>query len=211
MTALNLPTRSPSTAINPRAIHPTRQAVSSATAPKLRYIVVTLIGIFGILGVQLMLSIAVSGGAYEIAGLKSEVRNSQQELQVVAEDINALVAPDTLATLAASMGMVADNNPAYLRLSDSAVLGQAVPASHDSATLVYSVTAGTETFVTPEIVQTVQQSVLGQMAVVPEVADPLATAEQPVTAVVTPASTPVVGSTQPAPRFGGSLPSPSTR
>ncbi len=211
MTALNLPTRSPSTAIKPRAIHPTRQAVSSATAPKLRYIVVTLIGIFGILGVQLMLSIAVSGGAYEIAGLKSEVRNSQQELQVVAEDINALVAPDTLATLAASMGMVADNNPAYLRLSDSAVLGQAVPASHDSATLVYSVTAGTETFVTPEIVQTVQQSVLGQMAVVPEVADPLATAEQPVTAVVTPASTPVVGSTQPAPRFGGSLPSPSTR
>jgi hypothetical protein len=185
--------------------------VSSAAAPKLRYIVVTLIGIFVILGVQLMLSIAVSGGAYEIAGLKSDVRNSQQELQVVAEDINALVAPDTLATLAASMGMVADNNPAYLRLSDSAVLGQAVPASDDATTMVYAVTAGTETFVTPEIVQTVQQSVLGQMAAVSEATEPLSVPEQPVTAVVTPASTSVPVATQPAPRFGGTLPSPSTR
>lgn len=211
MTALNLPAGAPSRASKPRALDSTRQDVSSAAAPKLRYIVVTLIGIFVILGVQLMLSIAVSGGAYEIAGLKSEVRNSQQELQVVAEDINALVAPDTLATLAASMGMVADNNPAYLRLSDSAVLGQAVPASHDTTTLVYSVTAGTETFVTPEIVQTVQQSVLGHMAAVSEATDPLTDPEQPVTAVVTPASTAVPAASQPAPRFGGTLPSPSTR
>lgn len=211
MTALTLPARASSRASKPRALDSTRQDVSSAAAPKLRYIVVTLIGIFVILGVQLMLSIAVSGGAYEIAGLKSEVRNSQQELQVVAEDINALVAPDTLATLAASMGMVADNNPAYLRLSDSSVLGQAVPASHDATTLVYSVTAGTETFVTPEIVQTVQQSVLGHMAAVSEATDPLTGPEQPVTAVVTPASTAVPAASQPAPRFGGTLPSPSTR
>lgn len=198
-------------AAQPRVLDSTRHAVSSAAVPKLRYVVVTLIGIFAILGVQLMLSIAVSGGAYEIAGLRGEVRNSQQQLQVVAEDINALVAPDTLATLAASMGMVADNNPAYLRLSDSAVLGQAVPASYDSSTLVYSVTAGTETLVTPEIVQTVQRSVLSQVEGETVVTDPFAVSEQPGTAVVTPASASAAIATEPATRFGGSLPSPLTR
>lgn len=211
MTALASTGPHKSSAPKLRAASSTRPKPSSAPVPKLRYIVVTLVGIFAILGAQLMLSIAVSGGAYEIASLKGEVRQSQQQLQVVAEDINALVAPDTLATLAASMGMVADNNPAYLRLSDATVLGQAVPASSNQSTTVYSVTAGTETLVAPEIVQSVQQSVLSQVAVETAVTDPFAIPEPVAPAVVTTASVTPVTAIETTPRFGGTLPSPTTR
>lgn len=211
MTALTHSSSAPAKSPRLRRVDTRRPGASSAPVPKLRYIVVTLIGIFAILGAQLMLSIAVSGGAYEIAGLKGEVRQSQQQLQVVAEDINALTAPDTLAGLAGSMGMVADNNPAYLRLSDSAVIGEAVPASVDSSAVVYSVTAGTESLVALDIVQTVQQSVLSQVAVDTVVTDPFAVVEPPSGATVMPASVPTV-SPSPAPvRFGGTLPSPATR
>lgn len=211
MTALAHPAPQKSSVPKLRAVASTRQKPSSVPVPKLRYIVVTLVGIFAILGAQLMLSIAVSGGAYEIASLKGEVRQSQQQLQVVAEDINALTAPDTLATLAASMGMVADNNPAYLRLSDATVLGQALPASSDQGALVYSVTAGTETLVAPDIIHTVQQSVLSQVAVETPALDPFMVAEPVAPAMVTPASINPVTAIETTPRFGGSLPSPATR
>jgi hypothetical protein len=188
---------------------PTRQGLATPAAPKLRYIVVTLLGIFAILAVQLMLSIALSGGAYEIASLKGEMRNTEQKRQMVAEDINALIAPDTLAGLATSMGMVADNNPAYLRLSDSSVVGEAKPAAEGSGSGVYPVTAGSETVLPPAIIAAVYESVTAPQEVVPEVVEATATVEAPSAA---PSATPV--SVKPAPttpRFGGSIPSPTTR
>jgi len=190
-------------------VRPTRQGPATPAAPKLRYIVVILMGIFAILAVQLMLSIALSGGAYEIASLKGEMRNTEQKRQMVAEDINALIAPDTLAGLATSMGMVADNNPAYLRLSDSSVVGQAAPASAGSGSAVYPVTAGSETVLPPAIIAAVYESVTAPQEVVPEVVEVTTTIEAPSAA---PSATPV--SVQPAPttpRFGGSIPSPTTR
>ena len=179
----------------------TRQETSTTTAPKLRYIVVTLAGIFAILGGQLLLSISVSSGAYEISSLKGEMRQSEQSLQIVAEEIGALTAPDTLASLAGSMGMVEDNNPAYLRVSDGAVLGQ-----------IYTVTAGTEAFVPVQIVTDVFASLSAQAAYELSAEDALRAANVPVvdsgeaaihTAMVT----------QPVPvaTFGGSIPSPITR
>ena len=157
-----------------------------------------------------MLSIAVSGGAYEIAELKGEMRNSSQQLQVVAEDINALMSPDTLATLATSMGMVADNNPAYLRLSDAAVLGEAVPAQAGLGAQLFSVTAGTETVAPPAIVNTVFENVSGYTQT--EVVDdaPVVSVETPRVAVAN-ATVAAVAADEPVTRFGGSIPSPATR
>ncbi len=194
------------------ASRPTRQGLATPAAPKLRYILVTLLGIFAILAVQLMLSIALSGGAYEIASLKGEMRQTEQKRQMVAEDINALIAPDTLAGLATSMGMVADNNPAYLRLSDSSVVGEAKPASEGSGSGVYPVTSGSETVTPPAIIAAVYESVTAPQEVVPEVSEELAASEAP---AVVPAASPVsVTPATPAPttpRFGGSIPSPTTR
>jgi cell division protein FtsL len=193
-----------------QGVSSTRQRASKTAVPKLRYIVVTLAGIFAILGAQLMLSIAVSGGAYEIAGLKAEVRNSSQQLQVVAEDIKALSSPDTLATLATSIGMVADNNPAYLRLSDGVVLGEAVPAVSGQGGQVFAVTAGTETEGAPAIVNTVFESVTSVAATGAVGDSQVASAEAPVVTTASAPVAPVVVSDS-TPRFGGTIPSPQTR
>lgn len=205
-------TVNPTSKAREAASRPTRQGLATPAAPKLRYIVVTLLGIFAILAVQLMLSIALSGGAYEIASLKGEMRQTEQKRQMVAEDINALIAPDTLAGLATSMGMVADNNPAYLRLSDSSVVGEAKPASEGSGSGVYPVTAGSETVTPPAIIAAVYESVTAPAEVIPEVSEELAATEIP--SVAPSASTVSVTPATPAPtapRFGGSIPSPTTR
>jgi hypothetical protein len=170
--------------------------------------VATLVGIFAILAVQLILSIALSGGAYEIASLKGEMRNTEQKRQMVAEDINALIAPDTLAGLATSMGMVADNNPAYLRLSDSSVVGEAQPATADSGAAVYPVTAGSEDVTPPAIIAAVYESLTSPQEISPEVpTEPVSTQ----TALATPVAPSEPTPAPTAKRFGGSIPSPTTR
>jgi hypothetical protein len=213
MTALAYSTGRPVASSRPRATSSTRQKTRADAVPKLRYIVVLLAGIFAILGGQLLLSIAVSGGAYEIASLKSDVRGSEQQLQIVGEEISALVAPDTLATLAGSMGMVPDNNPAYLRVSDGAVVGEAIPADGMSGTHVYAVTAGTETIVSPAIVEDVFLTIAQSQALEADAADVLAAPQEEAAFATeaTPVMTTVATTEAPAPRFGGSIPSPVTR
>lgn len=187
---------------------PTRPVLTALKGPKLRYIVATLVGIFAILAVQLILSIALSGGAYEIASLKGEMRNTEQKRQIVAEDINALIAPDTLAGLATSMGMVADNNPAYLRLSDSSVVGEAQPATADSGAAVFPVTAGSEDVTPPAIIAAVYESLTSPQEISPEVpTEPVSTQ----TALATPVAPSEPTPAPTTPRFGGSIPSPTTR
>ena len=213
MTALAHSVGSAPRAMKPRALTSTRQKTQADAVPKLRYIVVLLAGIFAILGGQLLLSIAVSGGAYEIASLKTDLRGSQQQQQIVGEEISALVAPDTLATLAGSMGMVPDNNPAYIRVSDGAVVGEALPAEASASGQVFAVTAGTESVVAPEIVEDVFLTISTTSALEAEVTDPFAPQINPVeiSATAEPTATTVAITEPPAPRFGGSIPSPVTR
>jgi hypothetical protein len=191
----------------------TRQKTKAAAVPKLRYIVVLLAGIFAILGGQLLLSIAVSGGAYEIASLKSELRGSHQQQQIVGEEISALVAPDTLATLAGSMGMVPDNNPAYIRVSNGAIVGEATPAEASTSGQIYAVTAGTETITPPAIVEDVFVTISTAAALEAEAADVLSAQPEEVSTPdgVEPVMQSVSVTETPAPRFGGSIPSPVTR
>jgi hypothetical protein len=207
MTALTAPSVAPAPRRPLHAVASTRPQGATAAAPKLRYIVVTLLGIFAILGAQLMLSIAVSGGAYEIASLKGEMRQTEQKRQMVAEDINALVAPDTLAGLASSMGMVADNNPAYLRLSDASVVGAALPASASAGSQLFPVTSGSETVTVPAIVSAVFESVMTADAA--DVAPDMAVAAVATTTAPTVATAHAVA--EPEIRFGGTIPSPTTR
>ena len=204
--------------VSPRHTRPqtrevwTRHTSNTKAVPKLRYIVVTLIGIGAILGGQLLLSIVVSSGAYTIASLKSEMRSSEQNLQIVAEEIGALTAPDTLATLAGSMGMVEDNNPAYLRLSDGVVLGEASPASANQGAAVFAVTAGTEDRSAPAIVNDIYLALTSQAVFELSAEDALKAAVHPVSVATTDAViSPAMVASAPVVEFGGSIPSPSTR
>jgi hypothetical protein len=96
------------------------------------YAVVTVSVIFGIIVAQLLLSVAVSSGAYEISGLQAQNRELDRTQQSMNQDLDRLASPQNLAANAEALGMVSNNTPVYLRLSDGAVLGSPVAASADA-------------------------------------------------------------------------------
>jgi hypothetical protein len=103
--------------------------------PRAVYAVVAIGMLFGIVVSQLLLSIAVSQGAYQLSSLGVEQTQLQRSYQAASEDLNRLTSPQNLAANANALGMVSNSNPAYLRLSDAAVLGAAVPASGTAGTV----------------------------------------------------------------------------
>jgi hypothetical protein len=97
--------------------------------PKVAHALLALGIVFGIFMAQLLLSIALSGGAYRISSLQ----NTQQDLGRVTssldERLQTLASPQNLAANAQSLGMVNTSTPAYLRLSNGGVAGTPIPAA----------------------------------------------------------------------------------
>lgn len=91
-----------------------------------------MVMIFGIILAQVLLSVTVASGAYEISDKKSELKELNRSYEQATQHVNALQSPQNLAQKAEALGMVSNENPAYLRLSDGMVLGQPVPASSDA-------------------------------------------------------------------------------
>jgi hypothetical protein len=115
------------------------EAVSPRTGkrakPRLVYAGITVATVLGIVVAQLLLSIAVSQGAYQIGSLQDAKTSLAREHQAVTEDVNRLSSPQNLAANANALGMVSNGTPVYLRLSDGAVLGSPVAASGDAGTV----------------------------------------------------------------------------
>jgi hypothetical protein len=113
---------------------PTRQlrAVSPAVArkrrPKVFFATVTVISFFAIIVAQILLSISLQSGAYEIAGLQRDVRELGRTYQSATQDLSRMTSPQNIAQSAEVLGMVGNSNPVYLRLSDSLVTGAATAA-----------------------------------------------------------------------------------
>jgi hypothetical protein len=103
--------------------------------PRAAYAIVAIGMLLGIVVSQLLLSIAVSQGAYQLSSLATKQTQLQRSYQAASEDLNRLTSPQNLAANANALGMVSNSNPAYLRLSDAAVLGAAVPASGTAGTV----------------------------------------------------------------------------
>lgn len=91
--------------------------------PRLLYGVVAVLGAFLIAGAQMALSIMTTQGTYEIAALASQQRDLTYQKQILYDDVAGLSSPQYLAANAAALGMVIDESPSYLRLSDGALLG----------------------------------------------------------------------------------------
>jgi len=119
---------------------PSRQRVSvssSATSadtrsrrrPRAFFAIVTAAVMFGVMVAQMLLSVALESGAYEIAHLQSANKEANRSYQQMSQDIDRLSSPQHLALNAEALGMMSNNTPAYLRLSDGAVLG--APTSGD--------------------------------------------------------------------------------
>lgn len=97
--------------------------------PRLVYAIVTVAGLLAVLVAQLLLSIALSDGAYQIASLQNQQRELVRDAEALGEQINVLQSPQNLAVSAVTLGMVSNSSTAFLRLSDGAVLGSASAAS----------------------------------------------------------------------------------
>ena len=101
--------------------------------PKLFYGIVAVMGAFLIAGAQMSLSIMTTQGTYEIAALTKEQRDLTYEKQILYDDVAGLSSPQYLAANAAALGMVINEAPSYLRLSDGAILGPSEVAMGSSS------------------------------------------------------------------------------
>ena len=80
-------------------------------------------GVVGIILIGLQLSIMIQQGSYQLAGLKAQMKDLTITNQILHEQVSSLSSDQNLANAAASLGMVTNANPVYLRLSDGKVIG----------------------------------------------------------------------------------------
>ncbi len=111
----------------PRPVRAVPAAVARRARPKLAYAVVAVSGVLVMVVVQLLLSVGLSQGAYEISSLQRQQTTLGWQQQAVAGELLEVSSPQFIAANAQALGMVINGTPAYLRLSDGAVVG--VPAA----------------------------------------------------------------------------------
>ena len=109
------------------------EAPARRRRPKLVYGVVAVVGAFLIAAAQMGLSIMTTQGSYELSALAQEQRELTYERQMLYDDVAGLSSPQYLAANASALGMVIDESPSYLRLSDGAILGASQAALGSSS------------------------------------------------------------------------------
>jgi len=97
--------------------------------PQAAYAVVTIASLVVIFAAQLLLSIVVSDGAYQIDSLKSQQKELLRTQEVLTERLDVFGSTQNLAANAASLGMVPSSSPLFLDLTSGAVSG--APGSID--------------------------------------------------------------------------------
>lgn len=102
--------------------------------PRLVYALIATAALFVLLLTQLGLSIALSRGAYQISSLQGEQTSLARTQQKYSEKLGVLSSPQNIANNATALGMVRNQNPVYLDLSNNHVYGTPTPAATDKAT-----------------------------------------------------------------------------
>lgn len=110
----------------PRRLHVV--APARRRAPRRLFGVIAVTGALAIVLVQMGLGILTTQSSFEIASLTQQQRDLTYQKQILADDNAGLSSPQYLAANAAALGMVIDESPTYLRLSDGAVIGSDKPA-----------------------------------------------------------------------------------
>jgi hypothetical protein len=122
--------------LQPRHIEIVSTRSQRRARPRMVYAAVTVAGLFAILIAQLLLSIAVSDGAYRIAALQGVQRELSRDQQTLTEQLHVLQSPQHLAANAQALGMVANTGTAFLRLADGAVIGTPVAATASGGSVI---------------------------------------------------------------------------
>lgn len=125
----SLPSWVPRPASPERHLSPVPHRVGRRKRPAVGYAVISLAAVAAIVVVQLVLSVTVANGAYELTALQAQSVELARDRDAVAEGIETVRSPQYLANNAAALGMITNSAPVFLRLSDGAVLGLPAEAS----------------------------------------------------------------------------------
>ncbi len=101
--------------------------------PRMLYGLVAVAGALAIVIAQMVLSVMSTQSSYEMSRLNAQQHELTLQRQVLDEELTGLSSPQYLAANAAALGMVVDESPSYLRLSDGKILGAQKAASSTSA------------------------------------------------------------------------------
>jgi hypothetical protein len=116
---------------HPRHIEIVATRAQRRARPKLAYAVITIASLFAIFAAQLLLSIAVSDGAYQVSALQDQQKDLLRTQDALTEKLNVLDSTQNLSTQAAHLGMVPNRGPLAIDLGTGAVYG--LPGSADPA------------------------------------------------------------------------------
>lgn len=99
------------------------------SAPRTRFVaLVASLLVTGLIGL-LLLNTTLARDAFALYSLSTEARTLAESEQALQREVELLRSPQNLATRATELGMVQAGPPAFLRLSDGAVLGATDPAA----------------------------------------------------------------------------------
>ncbi|NEM90005.1 hypothetical protein [Galbitalea soli] len=97
--------------------------------PRIFYALVTTAGLFTIFIAQLLLSISLSGGAYQINSLLGARVTADRVQSALNEKLQVIASTQNLAANARKIGMVGSSDPGFLNLRTGTVSGSKLPAA----------------------------------------------------------------------------------
>ena len=116
---------------HPRHVEIVATRAQRRARPKLAYAVVTIASLFAIFAAQLLLSIVVADGAYQVSVVQDQQRDRLRTQDALTEKLNVLDSTQNLSTQAAHLGMVPNRSPLAIDLTTGGVYG--LPGSADPA------------------------------------------------------------------------------
>jgi len=150
--AYDLPFAAPQVEEHPRHIEIVSSRSQRRARPRIVYALVGVAGLFLILVAQLLISIVLSDGAYQISSLQSTQKELVRDQQTLSERQRILESPQNLAGRAASLGMVGNvNGEGWLRLSDGKVLSSPTAAEGEAGVDLATGSLVTNALLTPEL------------------------------------------------------------
>ena len=95
-------------------------------------VLVSLVLVGGVAGL-LCFNTSMQQASFTATSMEDQAQALDAQQQSLTMELDALRDPQRVAARAQQMGMVPENSPAFLRLSDGKVLGKATPAAPDGA------------------------------------------------------------------------------
>jgi hypothetical protein len=136
---------------HPRHIEIVSTRSQKRARPRVVYALVAVTGLFVILMAQLLLSIWLSDGAYQISGLQQTQRDLSRDQQALGESLNVLQSPQNLEGQASALGMVMNTgSQGFLSLSGG-VTRAPTPASADTTVAADAAAYTPNALITPDI------------------------------------------------------------